>query len=71
MKGRCLLILSTLFLVSFGDTIVLEPALEVTVDRGEFGTRPPDCGRYYNNGNHERWAECMGVGYKRLDSADE
>ncbi len=49
MKGRCLLILSTLFLVSFGDTIVLEPALEVTVDRGEFGTRPPDCGRYYNN----------------------
>ena len=25
---------------------------------------PPDCDRFYNNGHHREWADCMGVGYK-------
>ena len=64
MRGHGLLLLSALFLMSFSDTIIVERAPEPKRDRGEFGTRPPDCGNYYDTDNHEQWAECMGVGYK-------
>jgi hypothetical protein len=67
MIGRTLLLAATFFLVSFGDTMTLPEPLPIDPPRPQFGTYPPDCAHLYDNGNHEAWAECMGVGY----AADE
>lgn len=42
----------------------IKPNLKVTVSGFMGLPQPPDCGEYYDNGQHHAWAECMGVGYK-------
>jgi hypothetical protein len=63
MMARSALLAVCFFLVSFGDTVFQEPPTALRTPLPEFGTAPPDCQHLYNNGSHEAWAECMGVGY--------
>lgn len=60
---RTAVIAACFFLVSFGDSVIAPEPIVTERARPQFGTTPPDCGHLYNNGNHEAWAECMGVGY--------
>jgi hypothetical protein len=62
--ARLLIVASGFFLVSFGDTVYFDTSPERAPQRPQFGSRPPACGHLYNNGQHEAWAECMGVGYR-------
>ena len=64
MIARLLIVASGFFLVSFGDTVYVDTSLASAPTRPQFGSRPPACGHLYNTGQHEAWAECMGVGYR-------
>ena len=71
MRGRYLLWASTLLLASFGDTTPEEEEREVVSEPSTSLKRPALCRRYYNNGNHERWSACMGVGYRNGEVLDD
>ena len=39
------------------------PVILETIPAPEFGTNAPDCWKFYNNEQHQQWADCIGVGY--------
>ena len=41
-----------------------EIASEIKVRREYMGVPRKDCEHLYNNGQHNAWADCMGVSYK-------